>query len=178
MRSERARGCFDQVAGRVMASGVSTWPEAPRPSARPLGKKRRRGWGNTLDAAPHSGLARPAPYWAHFTALCCAAWLGTKSGISRFPIGRCGDTLYSAPSRRACWISELREGSMRDHATPFGFRDFLGCVTRGRVTFPPFSCDSDVITRPWQLARSGSGRCFRRCRPAGAPASISSFSDG
>jgi hypothetical protein len=32
------------------------------------------------------------------------------------------------PFSEACWISELREASMRDHATPFGFRDFLGCV--------------------------------------------------
>jgi hypothetical protein len=53
MRSERARGCVDQVAGRVTASGVSTWPEAPRPGARPLGKERRRV-GDRLDAAPCS----------------------------------------------------------------------------------------------------------------------------
>jgi len=32
------------------------------------------------------------------------------------------------PFSEACWISELREARMRDHATPFGFRDFLGCV--------------------------------------------------
>src|ERR1700736_5275610 len=45
----------------------------------------------------------------------------------------------------------------------------------GRVTFPPFSCDSDVITRPRQLARSGSGRCFSDADHVGSPASISSF---
>src|ERR1700730_13092336 len=48
----------------------------------------------------------------------------------------------------------------------------------GRVTFPPFSSDSDVITRPRQLARSGSGRCFSDADHVGSPASISSFPDG
>src|ERR1700738_4574741 len=34
------------------------------------------------------------------------------------------------PFSEACWISELREASMRDHATPFGFRDFFGLATQ------------------------------------------------
>src|SRR3984893_15210639 len=38
-------------------------------------------------------------------------------------------------------------------------------AARGRVTLPPFSCDSDVITRPRKLARSGSGRCFSDADP-------------
>jgi hypothetical protein len=51
-------------------------------------------------------------------------------------------------------------------------------AARGRVTFPPFSCNSDVITRPRRSARSGPGHCFRRRRPAGSPVSISFFRKG
>jgi len=51
-------------------------------------------------------------------------------------------------------------------------------AARGRVTFPPFSCNSDVITRPRRSARSGPGHCFRRRRPASSPVSISFFRKG
>jgi hypothetical protein len=51
-------------------------------------------------------------------------------------------------------------------------------AARGRFTFPPFSSDFDVITRPRRSARSGPGHCFRRRRPASSPVSISFFRKG
>jgi len=70
----------------------------------------------------HTNARRPAdgrgPSRFEPRALCGGAWPGTKGGVPRFPIGRCRETLGSAPFRRLAELVGFGNRGMRDCATP------------------------------------------------------------
>jgi hypothetical protein len=70
----------------------------------------------------------------------CATWLGTKRGIPRFPVGRCGETLDSAPFRRLAELVSFGSKGMRDFVAPN-----CGCRRLGRSVRGAVDCDCPVL---------------------------------